>query len=78
MKLCKNCKHCKPDGCFLFWFSKCRYKYSKCTKTCKTSDVTDLTTGEIILGDYFYCSFEREDYHHRDFCGPEGKHWEAK
>lgn len=78
MKLCKDCKHARPDRFVLWLFSVNRWKFAKCGRI---APVVDPVTGcEVIektepIG---FCSVERKDYPHIDVCGLEGKYWEPK
>ena len=64
MKLCKDCRHCRPHEIrVLLWVTK-HYQYAKCAQT------TDPVTGEAER----FCEFERKPNRP---CGPTGALWEA-
>jgi hypothetical protein len=70
IKLCKDCKHCKPSTTWLF--KKVDYKTAKCTK----HKLLDVVTGERKTNEYD-CSLLRESYLPHS-CGYEAEFFEAK
>ncbi len=66
MKFCKDCKHLVPGRCETY-AAKCQHP--------KLSQ--DLVTGKSITDD---CGSLRKKrgWFWRDYCGPEGRWWEAK
>lgn len=82
MKLCKDCKHARPDRFVLWLFSNNRWNYAKCGRVepMKKKTINPVTGKETIekIEISGYCSVERKDYSHPDVCGVEGKYWESK
>lgn len=67
MKLCKDCKHCRPTVDKFLWLKDIDYRWAKCA----SEDCIDLVSG----GGGVYCKHQRET---EGRCGYEGKNWEAK
>ncbi len=67
MKLCKDCKHCRPSVEKFLWITSLNYKYAKCA----APHVINLVTGDGGA----YCDIERRDF---SDCNRNGRFWEAK
>ncbi len=67
MKICKECKHARPDGFPLFWFQRARWRFATCA-------VRDDFVGRVTGESDGFCTIEREF----GACGPEGKNWEPR
>ena len=65
MKFCSDCRQYQRD---LFDVLTFTHRYSKCKRT--AINHPDLAEN--------YCSMEREEWLHKETCGPEGKYFEAK
>jgi hypothetical protein len=75
VKLCKDCKWCRPyRGPSLFWPTK-DYRVAKCVRPNWRSPVTGEMEREP--GQPSYAATERK-FDGADTCGPEGKFWEAR
>ena len=70
MKLCKDCKYCKPDK---FLFMKFYTATSQCTHP-------EATTIQLVSGKklYRYCTTMRENYFKEETCGKEAKWFDNK
>jgi len=74
LKLCRDCKHVKPQ-LHLFGLIK-EYEGSRCKHPkLVTHDKVLLVTGEIKL-EYSLCTFLRMDF--KTTCGSEAKYFESK
>ena len=52
MKLCKDCKHCRPTVNKFLWIKSIDYRWAKCA----SEDCIDLVSG----GGGDYCKHQRE------------------
>lgn len=87
-KICRNCRHCKPDylwgmlfipiiGWVVFivsYLTQHPVKYSSCLRGPYDDNGYDLITGKEH-SDYYYCSTMRR---YGGLCGVDGKLWESK
>lgn len=64
MKLCKDCRHCRPDYMLLGDKFVPHYRAALCGKT----------TNPVDGGPSRLCQSERDNV---TGCGPEGRNWEA-
>jgi hypothetical protein len=73
VKLCKDCRWCKPEG-FSNWLAGLsRYRWARCAHPrFKPSPVT----GKIVHDEF--CANERKSYEFVDTCGEDGKYFEPK
>jgi hypothetical protein len=74
MKLCRDCKHCEPE-LYNSWFGlgpvREDWRDAKC-KLVNYKDPQRLVTGDSA--DHVECIIVRQS----EYCGPEGKLFEAK
>lgn len=69
VKLCKDCKWCRPGKVSGVLFTIKDYSFAKCVRP----DLMESpVTGTKVTA---FCELDRS-YEHR--CGPEGKHWEPR
>ena len=70
MKLCKDCKYCKPLVTKFLWVKFVNYELARCSHELSL----DLVSGEPKL----FCDLSRKYDFQVKFCTPKGKYWEAK
>lgn len=81
MKLCKDCKHVRPDR---FWvLSHNKWDFAKCGRRTGDSEIHPVS-GRLVFPkkDITYCTIERTydaiDTISGKLCGPEAQYWEEK
>lgn len=70
MKLCKDCKHCRPETGLIANLLDNSYKLARCAHELSIC----VVSGEAKK----YCSISRENSHDIKYCTPEARYFEPK
>jgi len=73
LKLCKDCKWCKPE--WIFFFSRDKWEYAKCLRISPEPNDVCQVDGFSKKSRLPYCTIERKSYGE---CGPDAKLFESK